>query len=343
MIILITGASHTGKTLLAQRMLEKHRIPYLSIDHLKMGLIRSGNTELTPEDDDALTDYLWPIVREIMKTAIENSQDLIVEGCYVPFDWRKDLSERYLTQIWFICLAMTEGYVENHFDEIAGYESAIEVRAVDTDCTAESVKADNRAVIDGFRRAGEEIMLIEDSFGETMERILSQPPAAGESALIIRRFLSEDAEEVSDLIVRTLRTVSIRDYSAEYIEELITRMRPEDVRKRAVWTHFYVACLGGRIVGCGAIGPWWDRTDESGLFSFFVLPEYEGRGIGRRIMETLEADQFFLRAERVEIPASVTAVPFYLKMGYTYKNGVSEPDGEGLVRLEKRRIREEEI
>ena len=118
MIILITGASHTGKTLLAQRMLEKYKYPYLSIDHLKMGLIRSGNTDLTPEDDDALTDYLWPIIREIIKTAVENKQNLIIEGCYVPFDWRQDLDERYLPFVRFICLAMTENYIENHFDEI---------------------------------------------------------------------------------------------------------------------------------------------------------------------------------------------------------------------------------
>ena len=93
MIILITGASHTGKTLLAQRMLETVQYPFLSIDHLKMGLIRSGHTRLTPEDDEELTPYLWPVVREMMKTAIENRQNLIVEGCYVPFDWRKDFEE----------------------------------------------------------------------------------------------------------------------------------------------------------------------------------------------------------------------------------------------------------
>ena len=88
MVIIITGASHVGKTLLAQKMLEKYKYPYLSIDHLKMGFIRSGITALTPEDDDELTYYLWPIVREIIKTAIENEQNLIVEGCYIPFDWR---------------------------------------------------------------------------------------------------------------------------------------------------------------------------------------------------------------------------------------------------------------
>ena len=83
MIIIITGASHTGKTCLAQRMLEKYKYPYLSVDHLKMGLIRSGNTNLTPCDDKELTDYLWPIVSEMIKTAIENKQNLIVEKRYL--------------------------------------------------------------------------------------------------------------------------------------------------------------------------------------------------------------------------------------------------------------------
>lgn len=123
MIIIITGASHTGKTLLAQRMLEKYKFPYLSIDYLKMGLIRSGNTKLTPEDDDQLTTYLWSIVREMIKTAIENKQNLIVEGCYIPFNWRKDLDEEYLHDINFICLAMTDAYIDAHFAEIRGHAS----------------------------------------------------------------------------------------------------------------------------------------------------------------------------------------------------------------------------
>ena len=96
MIILIAGASHTGKTLLAQKLLEKYKYPYLSIDHLKMGLIRSKNTNLTPlSSTEELTDYLWPIVREIIKTAIENKQNLIIEGCYIPFNWKNDFPDRY--------------------------------------------------------------------------------------------------------------------------------------------------------------------------------------------------------------------------------------------------------
>ena len=116
MIILITGASHTGKTALAQKLLEKYRYPYLSLDHLKMGLIRSGNTELTPMSGDGeLTDYLWPITREMIKTAVENNQNLIVEGCYIPFDWAKSFDKEYLDNIRYLCLVMRENYIRKHF------------------------------------------------------------------------------------------------------------------------------------------------------------------------------------------------------------------------------------
>lgn len=143
MIILITGASHTGKTLLAQRLLERYQYPYLSIDHLKMGLIRSGNTSLTPENDEELEGYLWPIVREIIKTAIENQQNLIVEGCYVPFQWKEDFSEDYLKEIRYYCLVMSRNYIEQHFEDIKKYANVIEQRIGGTQCAMEDVLADN--------------------------------------------------------------------------------------------------------------------------------------------------------------------------------------------------------
>ena len=173
MIILITGASHTGKTLLAQRLLEKYKYPYLSIDHLKMGLIRSGNTSLTPEDDDALTDYLWPIVREMIKTAIENRQHLIVEGCYIPFKWKNDFDEQYLSSIRFICLAMTDNYIETHFEEIKSHSSDIESRLNDDDCTIDSLKEDNRKYVEDFRRAGEQVVLIDSDYEQAIGSLLN--------------------------------------------------------------------------------------------------------------------------------------------------------------------------
>ena len=172
MIILITGASHTGKTVLAQRMLERYKYPSLSIDHLKMGLIRSGKTDLTPEDDEALTAYLWPIVREMMKTAIENRQHLIVEGGYIPFEWRHDFNEAYLRSIRFICLAMTDAYIDAHFDAIMKHGSDIETRQDDSCCTIAGLKADNRNYIDGYRKAGEWITLIDADYEQTIRAIL---------------------------------------------------------------------------------------------------------------------------------------------------------------------------
>jgi len=155
--------------------------------------------------------------------------------------------------------------------------------------------------------------------------------------LTVRRFERGDAEAVSCLIIRTLREVNIKDYPAEYIEDTASKMKPEDVAARASWTHFYVFCDEKKIIGCGAIGPYWGKEDESSFFTIFVLPEEQGKGVGRRIIETLEADEYFLRAKRVEIPASITACYFYRKFGFDYKNGVDQPDDEGLIRLEKYR------
>ena len=174
MVILIAGASHTGKTHLAQLMLEKYAYPYLSIDHLKMGLIRSGNTELTPEDDEALTTYLWPVVREMVKTAIENGQNLIVEGCYIPYDWRLDFDERYLKSIRFVCLAMTDAYIDSHFEEILQHSSDIEARLDDSYCTRDSLKADNRACREGFARYGEQVTLIDSDYDSVIAALLEE-------------------------------------------------------------------------------------------------------------------------------------------------------------------------
>ena len=156
-------------------------------------------------------------------------------------------------------------------------------------------------------------------------------------SVVIRRFEEGDAAAVSRMIAQTLHTTNRNDYSAAELDELIARMTPDDIKKRAGWTHFYVAVSGGSVVGCGAIGPYWDKEDESSLFTIFVSPAFQGQGVGRRIVRTLERDEFFLRARRVEVPASITAVEFYRKLGYDYKNGVREIDGERLYRLEKNR------
>ena len=164
MIILITGASHTGKTALAQKLLEKYKYPYLSIDHLKMGLIRSGNTELTPLSDDSdLTEYLWPIVREMIKTAIENKQNLIVEGCYIPFNWQDDFDKEYLDHIKYYCLVMSENYIRNHFDDIKKFATVIEKR-IDDDCSIDGLLQDNSQVLNLCKKHNVNYVLIDDEY-----------------------------------------------------------------------------------------------------------------------------------------------------------------------------------
>lgn len=170
MIVLITGASHTGKTALAQKLLEKYKYPYLSIDHLKMGLIRSGNTDLTPMSEDSeLTAYLWPIVREMIKTAIENKQNLIVEGCYIPFDWEKDFEPEYLENIRYYCLVMSESYIKKHFADIKKYANVVEERLDDEWCTLESVLEDNAEVFELAIKNQVNYVLIDDKYEVDIE------------------------------------------------------------------------------------------------------------------------------------------------------------------------------
>ena len=161
---MITGSSHTGKTLLAQKLLERYKYPYLSIDHLKMGMIRSGYTKLTPEDDAELENYLWPVVREIIKTAIENRQNLIVEGCYIPFDWARDFNENYLEQIRYYCLVMSADYIKTHFADIKKYANVVEKRLSDEWCTMEKVLVENARFLKLARKHRANYILIDNEY-----------------------------------------------------------------------------------------------------------------------------------------------------------------------------------
>ena len=163
MVILIGGASHTGKTLLARKLLAQYHYPCLSMDHLKMGLIRSSQTELTPMDDDKLTDYLWPILREMIKTAIENRQDLILEGCYIPEDWHKDFPPEYLKHIRCIFLVMTEGYIRSHWADIVGHACVAEQRLCDAPDMEELIR-DNLQILESCRKYGHRYLLIDTDY-----------------------------------------------------------------------------------------------------------------------------------------------------------------------------------
>ena len=216
MVIIITGATHTGKTRLAQKLMERLHVPYVCQDHIKMGLIRSGNTSLTPDDDDLLTSYLWPITREMIKTVIENDQNLIVEGCYVPFDWKEDFNiplpnqtcpmtthtdsdtlamqqprsaepadhdirhmgsdSTYLDHIKYICLCLSEQYIRAHFDDITAHASCIEHRVDDEYCTQDLLIRENRRYLEGCKAHGLPYVLIEDDYQLSVDNLLKRIP-----------------------------------------------------------------------------------------------------------------------------------------------------------------------
>lgn len=174
MVILITGPYFVGKTILAQKILEKYKYSYMSIDHLKMGLIRSGNTHLRAEDDDKLTEYLWPIVREITKTAVENHQNLIIEGGYIPFNWRKDFDNGYLSNIHFICLAMTDKYIETNFAQIKNHCNDLELRQDTTYLTIKNLKDNNHIYINGCKANNEHVTIIDENYEKVISSTLNQ-------------------------------------------------------------------------------------------------------------------------------------------------------------------------
>ena len=269
MVILITGASHTGKTLLAQRMLEKFKYPYLSIDHLKMGLIRSGKTALTPEDDVALTYCLWPIVSEMIKTAIENHQNLIVEGVYVPYRWRTSFGEKYQSSIRFICLAFTDDYIDTHFAEIKEHSSDIENRLDDGYCTIASLKADNKEYINGFKDAGEKVILIKSDYEQTIRSLLDDP--------IRNNDLKRNTMETGIELVRLAeeRTIAFKEEMQEAFEN-------------GFQGHYEVVNADGQRVGGAIITI--DRAKHHGELAFlYVKVGAQGGGIGQAIWKAIEA------------------------------------------------------
>jgi cytidylate kinase len=173
MVILIAGSTHTGKTLLAQKLLEEYKYPYLSIDHLKMGLIRSKQCDLHVDSGCAeLTNYLWPIIKEIIKTCIENSQNLIIEGCYIPFGWDKDFKPEYLKQIKYTCLIFSKNYIKNNLHEIKKHENAIEQR-LQEEINEKELQKENEYNLGMCRTYNYNYILIDEAYSPNIKHFIS--------------------------------------------------------------------------------------------------------------------------------------------------------------------------
>lgn len=301
MIILIAGAGHTGKTLLAQKLMERYRYPALSMDLLKMGLIRSGTTDLTPEDDELLTPYLWGIVREMVKTAIENKQNLIVEGCYIPFDWKADFEPKYLTHIEFCCLAMTRSYLENHADDVRNFADAIECRLSD-DMDTNDLMDENERNMAACRARGLNCHVIDAAYDVGTCEV---SPLSG-----------EDFAKAADLFFETVHAINLSDYTQEQVDAwapLGEKHRDRIIRKlSSQQTVGIKEC--GILIGFGSL-------DGNGdIDMLFVHKDRQGQGIGTMILKELEHLADERGRKSVSLFSSITARPFFERSGYTVAN-----------------------
>jgi GNAT superfamily N-acetyltransferase len=283
-----------------------------------MGLIRSGNTSLTPLDDDALTDYLWPIVREIIKTAIENRQNLIVEGCYVPFDWRKDFTEDYLTDIRFICLAMTEDYIDKHYGVIVGKGSVIESRLDDSKCTVSNLKKDNRRYRGGFLQAGEQVTLIDENFDQVIEDLCRDDSEKGYQYVTLR-----DIPEMKDRAASWFHSKwSVpKEAYLECMEAYLNHETDYD---------WYLCLDGSRIIGgMGVIeNDFHDRKDLSpNVCAVYTEEGYRCQGIAGALLNMVVED---MRAKGISPLYLVTDhTGFYERYGWEFLcmvQGEGEPE-----------------
>lgn len=178
MIYLIGGSSHVGKTYLAQKLMEKTNIPYTSLDHLKMGFIRTGKTDLTVEDDYEMRYFLWPFAAEMVKTAIENHQNMILEGCYIPGEWKDYFEPEYLKEIKCAFIVMSEKYITENFDKLVDYACVIEQR-LDDDPDKDRLIQCSKDFEEDAIKYGTTMIKIEDKYDaeEILKQIIDAPVA----------------------------------------------------------------------------------------------------------------------------------------------------------------------
>ena len=314
MVILISGASHTGKTALAQKLLDRYRYPVLSLDLLKMGLIRSGQTSLTPEDDELLTPYLWNIVKDIVKTAIENEQNLIVEGCYIPFDWEQSFAPEYLSEIEFYCLIMTKNYLENHEGDILRFANIAERRLHDEVCIEDLVK-ENENALTACRELELPYCLIDDAY-HIGERVLVE-------------LSDSDFHAAAKLFCETVHAINTGDYSPEQLDAWAPCDKEHRNRIARKLASQYVAGLKecGILIGFGSLG------DDGDIDTIYVHKDRQGQGVARSIVDALERVAAKRGQESVSLFSSITAKPFFEHRGYTVeyensavRNGVRMPN-----------------
>ena len=338
MIILIAGASHTGKTKLAQTLLERYRYPSLSVDHLKMGLIRSRQTTLTPENDEQLTPYLWNITAEIIKTTIENKQNLIIEGCYIPFNWQDSFTAEYLNQIEFYCLIMSRRYIETHESAIRIHANDIEQRLsdnIDAAFLTEMIE-ENAYNLDQCKSRNLPYCLIDDTYsvGElqiapfSKQNTMSKNLDSNTTQTINKNEAYKDALKAAQLFHETIHAVNITDYLPEQVEAWSPAREPlhschlQDIVHKLSNQYAIAAKECGIMIGFGSL----DENHDVDML--YVHKDRQHQGIASKLLQALEGKARAQGKTEIITFASITAQPFFKAHGYqTVRENIAERNG----------------
>lgn len=306
MIILIGGESHGGKTLMAQRLLEKYKISYLSIDHIKMGLIRGlDKCEFTALDkDEKISKKLWGVIKGIINTCIENNQNLIIEGCYLPPDKVKEIISEKIIAVY---IGFSKEYLEGKFNNILEFENIIEKRNYPEDREKSDYIEANLKLKEKCIENNLPYFEINNDYEEEIKEVYSYIES---KVFKVDKYKEENLNEIINLFSETIKNINKRDYSTKQVEVWGSK----DVNKKA-WNESFlknktiVVNIGNKIVGFGDL-------DKNYLDRLYVHKEYQNRGIGKIIVKNLEDYARKEKREEIETHASITAVPFFKSLGY---------------------------
>lgn len=306
MIILIGGESHTGKTLLAQKLLEKYKIPYTSLDHVKMGLIRGyADCGFTPYDNDnAISQKMWGLIKGIIDTCHENKQNIILEGCYLPPDKVKSLVCKDVVAIY---LGFSEEYIRNNFDKIIAFESLIEQRKFPEARTESDFILENLALNKRCTEAGLPYFEIKEDYVSDLCMVYD---FIHSKILKLREYKQTDIDEITQLFYETIHAINAKDYEKNQLDVWATGQLDKDTWNNSLSKHYtIVAEIGGKIVGFGDL-------DNAYLDRLFVHKDYQRLGIATAITEKLEQEATNNGQTTITTHASITAKPFFDKRNY---------------------------
>ncbi len=305
MVILIGGASHAGKTLMAQKLLEKYHYPYTSIDHIKMGIIRGyKNCGFTPYDSDkVISEKLWGVIKGIVDTCVENKQNIIIEGCYLPPHKVVDISD-YVIAVYIV---FSDSYINKNFNKIISYENIIEKRKFQEERNKNEFILENKEIKKKCIESRLPYFEINEDYEEEIQKVYNY---IHENIIKIRKYRASDLNEILVVFYDTVHEVCSKDYSKSQLNAWADgNINKEEWNKSFLEHYTVVVEIDNKIVGFGDInGDYIDRL--------YVHKNYQNIGIATKILKSLEKYAYESGKNIITTHVSITAKSFFEERGY---------------------------